>query len=127
MSKTVICIDDSPYILKRLTSFLKDEMHLNIVATGKDGTEAVKLYKKHLPDLMTLDISMPNKPGDDVAAEIMAQYPTANILMVTAVHGEQLTRCIASGAKASIFKPLKFDNPDYVANFKAIVNRICPQ
>lgn len=124
MSKTVIIIDDSAFLVKQVVSFFENELKYKVIATGKDGNEAVDLYHKHQPDLITLDITMPNKNGEEAMEEILSKFPTANILMISAVRGNAILECMHKGAKGYIEKPLKFKDDDFVEDFKETVKEI---
>jgi two-component system chemotaxis response regulator CheY len=98
-----------------------------VAAAGSDGNEAVDLYRKHKPDLITLDISMPNKDGQQAMKEIYAEFPNANILMISAVRGDTMLECMKLGAKGYIEKPLKFTDAEFVKDFQETVEEIFTQ
>jgi two-component system, chemotaxis family, chemotaxis protein CheY len=124
MSKTVVVIDDSKYILKQIINFFEKELSFEVLASGYDGNDAVELYQKYKPDLITLDITMPNKDGEQAMKEILEEFPNANILMISAVRGEAMLECMNNGAKGYIEKPLKFANAEFITDFKETVNEI---
>ncbi|HMA65167.1 MAG TPA: response regulator, partial [Chitinispirillaceae bacterium] len=95
-----------------------------VLGTGNDGNEAIDLYQKYKPDLITLDITMPNKDGIDAMKEIIKQFPEANILMISAVRGNAMLECMSAGAKGYVEKPLKFADTEFVSDFKETVNEI---
>jgi YesN/AraC family two-component response regulator len=123
-NKTVVIVDDSAFILNRLERFFSEELHCTVVAQGRDGNEAIALYEKHTPDLITLDISMPVKRGNDAAREILARFPDARIMIVSAVRGDEILQCMSCGAKNYMEKPLRFENADYRREFIETVNDI---
>ena len=122
--KTVMIVDDSKYIIGLLERFFVDQLHFKVVATALDGTNTLELYRKFKPDLLTLDISMPNKDGKDVLREIMIEYPNANVLIISAVRGDSMLKCMSMVAKGYIEKPLQFSDPDFVADFIETVNEV---
>lgn len=124
MNRTVIIVDDSKFLIKQIVDFFEKQLSFTVLATGNDGNEAVELYRKHKPDLITLDITMPNKTGAEAMKEIVAEFPEANVLMVSAVRGESMLECMNSGAKGYIEKPLKFNDAEFVADFKDTVAEI---
>jgi len=103
------------------------KMVLDTVSTGSDGNEAVALYEKHRPDLITLDVSMPNKRGTDAVKEIIAKYPDAKIIMISAIRGNDLTECLSYGAKGYMEKPLRLDDPQYIADFVQTLREVIPE
>ena len=121
MSKTVVIIDDSSFLINQVAAFFNNELQFNVVATGKDGNDAVRLYREHKPDLITLDLTMPNKSGIEAIDEILNEFPEANILVISAVRGDTILQCMSKGAKGYIEKPLKFKDPDFIADFKETI------
>jgi two-component system, chemotaxis family, chemotaxis protein CheY len=119
MPKRIIIVDDSIFLIHQLTAFLEAGLGHTVVATGCDGNQAVALYEKHKPDLITLDITMPIKDGMEALAEILERHPEANVMMISAVRGPEMTKCIKMGAKAYMEKPLLFHDEQFIQDFKA--------
>ena len=85
-----------------------------VVAEATNGEEAVDLFQRHRPDLVTLDMVMPGMDGLAALKAIRQLHPDANVVMVSAVNQkEKLRECIESGALDFVVKPF---NP---ANLKA--------
>ncbi|MGM0443906.1 MAG: response regulator [Fibrobacterota bacterium] len=124
MSVTVVIIDDSAFVRRKLQSFFEKELGFTVVATGVDGTEALPLYEKHHPDLLTLDIVMDRETGMEAVSDILTVYPEANILMVSAVRTGEMLDCISLGAKNYVEKPLQLNNEEYVRDFKETLKEI---
>ena len=106
----IMIVDDSSIIRKVFTKSLED-LGLNICATAKDGREAVYLYEKYKPDLVTMDITMPIMNGIESLKAIRAKDKDAKVIMVTS-HGEEhlVMQAITNGAKGYILKPITKDN-----------------
>jgi len=124
MQRTVVIVDDSKFLIKQIVDFFEKQLGFKVLATGNDGNEAIALYRKHKPDLITLDITMPNKTGSDAMKEIIHEFPAANILMVSAVRGDTMLQCMNDGAKGYIEKPLKFNDAEFVNDFKETIQEI---
>jgi two-component system chemotaxis response regulator CheY len=124
MSKTAVIVDDSKFLIKQIVEFFENQLGFQVLATGNDGNEAVELYRKHKPDLITLDITMPNKDGMDAMKEIIKEFPSANVLMISAVRGSAMLECMNAGAKGYVEKPLKFADSEFVNDFKETVNEL---
>jgi two-component system chemotaxis response regulator CheY len=122
--KTVMIVDDSKYIIGLLERFFTDTLHFKVVCTALDGTNALELFKRYKPDLLTLDLSMPNKDGKEVLREIMTEAPEANVLIISAVRGDAMLNCMTLGAKGYIEKPLQLSNSDFVGDFIETVNEV---
>lgn len=122
MSKNVIIVDDSSFLAKQIQDFFVNQMKFNVLGIGKDGNEAVDLYRKHRPDLITMDLTMPNKDGKTAIGEILVEFPDARILVISAVKGNTVLECMNKGAKGYVEKPLKFSDPLFVEDFKASID-----
>lgn len=86
-----------------------------------DGEEAIRKYQECSPDLVTMDIVMPNKDGVAALDELMKMDASANVVMVTAVNQkEKLNECIQLGAMDFIVKP--FDPCDLEKFFTKYVD-----
>ncbi len=103
MAKILIC-DDSRFML---TLFEKGLVAAGLEVVGKalDGNECIALYQKLKPDLILLDITMPNKDGRDCLKELLKIDSQAKVVMVTAVGDEAVrAECLKLGAKDFIAK-----------------------
>lgn len=105
MGKKVLVVDDS--LLMRV--MVKDALTPNgfeVVGEATNGAEAVSKYKELKPDLVTMDITMGVKDGQEAAREILSADPKARIIMVTAVGQEKILRdCISLGVRDFVVKP----------------------
>ncbi len=103
----VLIVDDSLAIRIKMKNFLMELGH-SVIGEAKDGNEAIELYKKLNPDLITMDISMPGMNGVDALKEIMKiSNSTANIMMITANGQDGIVKdTLISGAKGYILKPI---------------------
>ena len=123
-SKRVIIVDDSPFIVKQLIKFYKDEMEWEVIATGKSGEEAIELYRKYQPDLISLDIVMKPETGLQAVDGIISEFPDARIMMVSAVRTGEMLDCITLGAKGYAEKPLQMKSKEYLQDFKETLREI---
>ncbi|MEA1919087.1 MAG: response regulator [Campylobacterota bacterium] len=102
----ILVVDDSSIIRKTLSSKLIAMGH-TVVAQAKSGKEAIEMYGEHMPDLVTMDITMPIMSGIEALKEIRKLYKNVKVIMVTS-HGEEklVMDAISSGAKGYILKPI---------------------
>lgn len=105
----IMVVDDSSMIRKVFVSLL-EKLGQNVVAQASSGKEAISLYEEHMPDLVTMDITMPIMNGIEALKKIKAKYKDAKIIMVTS-HGEekQVMEAITNGAKGYVLKPITED------------------
>lgn len=102
-----LIVDDSDFILKSLRVTIK-LMGGEVVGEARDGQEALELYRKLRPDLVTCDIVMPNMTGVDVVRNLMSTDPDAKIVMISSLgHQEMVREAIGAGARYFIVKPFK--------------------
>ena len=120
-NKTVVIVDDSPFMADLLGGFFEDKLGFRVLGTGTNGIQAVALYKQHRPDIITMDLTMPVKDGKTALKEILAEHPEARILMVTSQMGPQIVECLKLGCAGYVEKPLQFDSPQFVEEFTATV------
>lgn len=116
--KKVVIVDDSKFIVKQLVQFYTNEMGYEVVATGESGEEALELYRRYLPDLLSVDIVMGGISGLEVVEQLIPEFPNAKVVMVSAVRTYEMLECITLGAKGYMEKPLQLHDMDYVKDFK---------
>lgn len=112
MSKArILVVDDDPEIVTMLSTRLTKRGYS--VTTASDGSQAIALAKKDLPDVILLDVMMPGKSGWEVARAIKQDPSTSavKIVMVSAI-GEKTNELTAPiyGADAHVDKPFEFDH-----------------
>lgn len=101
----ILVVDDAMFMKKMLEGILTKHGH-TIVGEASNGREALNEYKKHNPDLVTMDITMPEVDGIEGVKLIKAFDKDANIIMCSAM-GQQVMviDAIQAGAKDFIVKP----------------------
>jgi two-component system chemotaxis response regulator CheY len=104
---TAIIADDIQLMREMLKKIL--EMNgFSVVAEVNDGYEAVQAYAKHQPDLIFMDIVMPNKNGIEATKEIIALNPDARIVVCSSMDNEGLCKAASeAGAFGIVCKPFK--------------------
>ena len=110
MSHTVLICDDAGYMRGLITNILTEGGY-EVVAEAENGAVAVEKYKELQPDLVTMDVVMPEVSGIEALREIMKIDPNARVLMCTAIGQERLmVEAKEAGAKGFILKPFKPSN-----------------
>ncbi len=109
MAKSILVVDDAAFMRMMIKNILSKNGY-EIVGEAENGQVAVELYKKLKPDLVTMDITMPEMNGIDGVKAIRGFDPNANIIMCSAM-GQQamVMEAIQAGAKDFIVKPFQQD------------------
>jgi two-component system chemotaxis response regulator CheY len=122
MKKVLLC-DDSGMVLTLLAKRIKD-LGYEIVGKAKDGDEGVKCFLELRPDLMLLDVTMPNKDGRECLEAIMKQDKNAVILMVSALQDQAvIDECLKLGAKGFVNKNKLFDEAQFKNEIEPLIKQ----
>ncbi|MHB8063217.1 MAG: response regulator [Ruminiclostridium sp.] len=107
--KNILIIDDAPFIRMALRTLLENNGY-TVVGEAENGKIGVAKFAQLRPDIVTLDITMPEMGGVTALKEIMNIDKTAKVIMVSSMGQEGVVReAIIAGAKSFIVKPFKDD------------------
>ncbi len=107
MGRTVLICDDAIFMRTMLKDILK-QSGFEIVGEAQTGKEAVQLYAQLKPDLVTMDIVMPDMGGIDAVRAIIKEDANAKILMCSAMGQQALViEAIQAGARDFVVKPFQ--------------------
>jgi two-component system chemotaxis response regulator CheY len=105
----VLVVDDAAFMRKMVTDALSGGGH-EVIGEAANGAEAVQQFRELRPDVMTLDITMPEKDGLTALREIIAADPGAKVVMCSALGQEsKVLESIKLGAKDFVVKPFQAD------------------
>jgi two-component system chemotaxis response regulator CheY len=104
-SMNILVVDDSPIITRKLTMMI-ELLGYKVVKTAATGREAIAAYRAFRPDVVTMDITMPEMDGIEATRRIIGEFPEAKIVMVTS-HGQErmVIDALKAGAKGYVLKP----------------------
>lgn len=103
----VLCVDDHPLVRKGIASILANEPDMVLVAEAGDGREAVSLFKEHKPDVVLMDLRMPEIDGTLATRMIRQEAPDARIIALTSYDGDQdIYRALEAGVRGYILKEM---------------------
>ncbi|NBJ68393.1 MULTISPECIES: response regulator [Clostridia] len=109
MGNRILIVDDAAFMRMMIKDILTKNGY-EVVGEAQDGVQAVEKYNELKPDLVTMDITMPEKDGITALKEILADDAHARIIMCSAM-GQQamVIDAIQAGAKDFIVKPFQAD------------------
>jgi two-component system NarL family response regulator len=101
----ILVADDHTIVREGLVSLIKRKPDMVVVGEARNGREAVELWKEHRPDVILLDLRMPELDGVGAIKEIREMDERAHIVVLTTFDGdEDIYRAIKGGAKAYLLK-----------------------
>jgi two-component system, chemotaxis family, chemotaxis protein CheY len=105
MARTVLIVDDVEFVRKTISEILT-EAHYHVVGEAANGAQAVEMYSRLRPDVVTMDIVMPEVSGLDAARRILKNDKQARIVIISAMGQENLVmEAINIGARDYVLKP----------------------
>jgi two-component system chemotaxis response regulator CheY len=116
----ILVVDDAAFMRMMVKNILSANGH-EIVGEAGDGVQSLEKYEQLKPDLVTMDIVMPQLDGIEATKEIVRSHPNARIVMCTAV-GQQgkVLEAMKAGAKGYIIKP--FQAPKVIEEINNVLN-----
>ena len=109
MAKKILLVDDAAFMRKMIKDTLTKNGYTEVFE-AVDGADAVEKYAEIAPDLVFMDITMPNMDGLEALKAIRAKDGSANVVMCSAMGQESMVMdAVRSGAKDFIVKPFKPD------------------
>jgi two-component system chemotaxis response regulator CheY len=109
MKRKIVVVDDSYYMRTMLKNLLSDAGH-EILGEAANGEEAINMIRTLKPELVTLDVILPDTTGLEVLKTLKAEVPNIKVILVSAVGQEMVVNeAIQNGASAYIVKPFNED------------------
>lgn len=107
LKKKILIVDDSPHTRKSLKNIL-EKHNYNIVGEASSGPEAIKLFSSLSPDIVMLDIIMPQLGGIEALRILRSLNKDVKIIMVSALDSlDRVKECLRAGANHYILKPFE--------------------
>lgn len=101
----VLIADDHPVVCLGLLGIINVEPDMTVVGQARSGTQAVALARKHSPDVILMDLRMPEMNGVEAIAAIRAERPESAVIVLTTYQGdEDIRKAITAGAQAYLVK-----------------------
>lgn len=101
----ILVVDDHILMRIGLISSLNKQPDMEVVGEAEDGTEAMEAYRSHRPDVVILDMRMPNKSGVEVIASLRQEFGAVRILVLSSYSGgHEISAAMQNGASAYVLK-----------------------
>ena len=109
MAHKILIVDDAAFMRMMIKDILSKN-GFDIVGEAADGIQAIEKYKETMPDLVTMDITMPEMDGITALKEIKSMNPSAKVIMCSAMGQQSMViDAIQAGARDFIVKPFQAD------------------
>ena len=110
MNITAVVVDDEPLARARLERFLASMPNIDLVGTGANGKQAVELAARFKPDVMLLDIEMPELNGLQAAAQMLDQMAKPPAIIFCTAYDQYAVEAFAANAVGYLLKPIAVDD-----------------
>ncbi|MBK3494817.1 response regulator transcription factor [Viridibacillus sp. YIM B01967] len=106
----IIIVDDHQLFREGVKRILDFEDTFDVIAEGDDGTDVIQLYEEYNPDVVLMDINMPQKNGVEATAELLEKYADAKVMMLS-IHDDEsyVSHALKSGALGYMLKEMDAD------------------
>lgn len=95
----VVSVDDHPLVREGIATLINDQEDMQLVGQGTTGKEAIQRFREHRPDILLLDVRLPDMNGIDAMLSIRSEFPDARVIIVTSSEGDvEMQRALAGGA-----------------------------
>jgi DNA-binding NarL/FixJ family response regulator len=103
----VLSVDDHALVREGIAALINDQADMKLAAQGATGKDAIQGYREHRPDVMLLDVRLPDMNGIDAMITIRSEFPEARIIIVTSSEGDvEMQRALEGGASGYIVKSM---------------------
>lgn len=101
----ILVVDDHPVVRFGMTAFLNAQRNMKVIGEAATGEVAVKLFRKHQPDVVLMDLRLPGMSGVDAIRAIRSEYPQSRFVVMTTYEGdEDIYQALEAGAQAYLIK-----------------------
>jgi len=103
----VFSVDDHPLLRQGIAAIINSQPDMLLTAEASSGSEAIKKFREHQPDVTLMDLRLPDISGIDTMIAIRTEFPDARIIMLTTFEGDvEVQRALEAGARSYMLKSM---------------------
>jgi DNA-binding NarL/FixJ family response regulator len=107
----ILCVDDHPLMHEGIAAIVRSQPDMTLVASAATGREAIYRFREHRPDVVLMDVRLPDASGIDAVIAIRSDFPDARILMLSTFEGDvEIQRALEAGARGYLLKNMPPDD-----------------
>jgi DNA-binding NarL/FixJ family response regulator len=103
----VFSVDDHPLLIEGIAAIINNQPDMKLVAQATCGSDAIRMFREHLPDVTLMDLRLPDMSGIDTMIAIRNEFPEARVVMLTTFEGDvEIQRTLEAGARGYLLKSM---------------------
>lgn len=123
----VLTVDGQQLVQEGLAAMINREDDMTVVAMASNGEEALDDVRRYRPDVVTLDLLLSDMPGEDLARQILAEFPRTRIVAITATQGHiQARRALDAGVHGYLSKAVPVSEMVHAIRLVQAGERVIP-
>ena len=103
----ILTVDDHPLMREGIAALIRNQPGMLLVGEAASGSDAVARFREHQPDIMLMDLRLPDMSGIDALIAIRSEFPQARLIILTNSEGDaEMQRALAAGARGYLLKSM---------------------